>query len=262
VRPPDENQYGSTRPNLLSGARRRFEGDHNILERLERDSARQASGNRSRAAWYGAAASLVLLMIVIVAWTAFDNAGTVHVMPVTRIPAETGPAVVTTVAPDLVPPAPGAAVQPAPPVNSHELLPASTASRSGAIASLPPLVLLPEHEGAPKPVARAKPSPSISAPAVTRTASAARGGVTAKEQAAPARPAPRAVAVAAQPRSPATASRPNDPPVDRDVALLSAIIIHDSAHADEKAQLEAAASCARVTRRCPVDAGKTSRSKN
>jgi hypothetical protein len=261
VRPPDENQHGSTRPNLLSGARRRFQGDDNILERLERDSARHASGNRSRAAWYAAAASLVLLLLVVVAWTAIDNASTVHVMPVTRIPAETGPAVVTTVAPDPVPTPPVPSVQPALPVAPPEPVPASTASRSGATVSLPPLVLLPEHESAPKPAAPAKPGPPLPAP-VVRTASAVRSGATAQQQAAPARAAPRATAAAARPRPPATGPRPNHPPVDRDVALLSAIIIHDSAHADEKAQLEAAAACARVTRRCPLDTGKGSRSKN
>lgn len=266
MRPPDEHQYGSTRPNLLSGARRRFEGDDNILERLERDSARHASGNRSRAAWYAAAASLVLALIVVVAWTAFDNASTVHVMPVTRIPADTGPAVVTTAAPDPMPTPPIASVQRAPPVAPPEPVPASTASTaspSGAIASLPPLVLLPEQEGARKSGALAKPStPPFPTPTVTRTVSAARGGAAAQQQAVPPRAAPRPSAVATRPRSPAAAGWPNDPPVDSDVALLSAIIIHDSAHADEKARLEAAASCARATRRCPIDVGKGSRSKN
>jgi hypothetical protein len=44
---------------------------------------------------------------------------------------------------------------------------------------------------------------------------------------------------------------PVEPPVDTDVAVLSAIIIHDSAHAAEKAQLEAAAICARnIEKKC------------
>jgi len=55
--------------------------------------------------------------------------------------------------------------------------------------------------------------------------------------------------VAARPRKAVSASVPSDALVDRDVAVLSAIIMHDSAHADEKGQFEAASACARASER-------------
>jgi hypothetical protein len=241
VRPSDENQHASTRPNLLSGARRHVGGDDNILERLERDSARHASGNRSRAIWYAAAAALVLLLIVALAWTAYDNVSAVRVVPMTRVPADSG-----------------AAVRAAPRPDGPTIAgPAVIAQQDGAAAALPPLVLLPSHETAAS-------KPSVPA----RTAEQAATAVAATVVPAPARPAVRSSPVVA---SAATAARPPARPVvalrqhkpgagpiqadtgtDTDVALLSAIIIHDSAHAEEKAQLEAAAACTRAgAKKCP-----------
>ncbi len=230
MRPPDENQHGSTRPNLLSGARRHVGGDDNILERLERDSARHASGNRSRAAWYAAAASLVLLMIVVLAWTAFDNASTVRVIPMTRVPAGNGGAALVTVDPPETPPAPVPA--PAP------------------VATVPPLVLLPSHEAASSAPPVSAKSAEL-APTAAPVKPAARTAPTVAPAPAVARPDVR-LAVAARPRKPGAGVLPTDAAVDTDVALLSAIIIHDSTHAEEKAQLEAAAACSRASgKKCP-----------
>jgi hypothetical protein len=252
VRPPDENQHGSTRPNLLSGARRRFGSDDNILERLERDSARQASGDRSRAAWYAAAASLLLLVLVVVAWMAYENANTVQVIAVTpasgpvplqqapaaiQAPALPGPAIVLHMNPhDAALPRQAAIAVPAP-------------AQSNAIASLPPLVLLSgDRAAANKAVAPSRaeaPLPGVSA---ARNKPAGRATPQALQQAAPARTASRTTTAVRERKS--TNARPaQDALIDRDVALLSAIIIHDSAHADEKVQFEAASDCARASER-------------
>jgi len=243
VRPSDENQHGSTRPNLLSGTRRHLDGDDNILERLERDSARHASGNRSRAAWYAAAASLMLLLVVALAWTAYDNASTVHLVPVTRLPADSGAAAPMARSEQDGQPITGTAL----PVPRPS---APVVSQDSAVAPLPPLVLLPGHE-----VASAKtPAPPRPAELAAAVPAAARPATRVSPAPAPAaagaRPAPRPVAVVQQPK-PGPGSLHADAGVDTDVALLSAIIIHDSAHAEEKAQLEAAAACLRTgARKC------------
>jgi hypothetical protein len=256
VRPPDENQHGSTRPNLLSGARRRFGGDDNILERLERDSARHASGNRSRAAWYGAAASLMLLLIIVVGWMAYERASTVEVIPMKRAPAESGPALVTTdeaaaVAqpPRSVPSAPpSAAAVIVPFAAPHEHAAGPAPVRNGAVAALPPLVLLSDENATARkpatPVNAGARAPSATSPRATAPVRAAQ---VAQQPATSARSASRPVVAVARPRKSAAGNPGGDPSVDRDVALLSAIIIHDSAHAEEKAQLEAAAMCMRAS---------------
>lgn len=239
MRPPDENQHGSTRPNLLSGARRHVGGDDNILERLERDSARHASGNRSRAAWYAAAASLVLLMIVVLAWTAYDNASTVRVIPMKRVPVDSGGAALVTVDQPETTPVPGPA-------------PASPPSVPAPVAALPPLVLLPSHEAAPdKPPVPAKTGDLASTVAPVPVQPTVRTAPKVAPPTAVARPSVR-LAVAARPRKPGASPLQSDAAVDTDVALLSAIIIHDSTHAEEKAQLDAAAACSRAGgKKCP-----------
>lgn len=253
MRPTDENQHGSTRPNLLSGGRRRYAGDDNILERLERDSARHASGNRSRAAWYAASALLMLVLIVFVAWMAFDNASSLQVVPMARAPADTGQAV----AQAALPPPAGAQLPQLAPSSSAEASSAIPAdappvhAREGAVAALPPLVLLPQHEA---PGNRVRPNTASVATATAATNPAPRARAVARTsmpapRVAPARTAPRPAAVA-KIRKPVPGA-PAEPPVDTDVALLSAIIIHDSTHAAEKAQMEAAATCARnAEKRC------------
>lgn len=259
MRPTDENQYGSTRPNLLSGGRRRFGGDDNILERLERDSARQASGNRSRAAWYAVAASLILLLIVVLAWMAYDNASTVHVIPMTRAPADD----VAATAPPRDPPpvtAPSAAQAPALPAMLRDVAPeqATAPPPAHAADALPPLVLLRDHETPPR---AAKPPAKAADPAPPPVAAPAPTAIPSRPPARVSVPAPPVLAAARAPARPAAATRtrkagadsaPPETTVDTDVALLSAIIIHDSTHAGEKAQLEASAACVRGgAKKCP-----------
>jgi hypothetical protein len=260
VRPPDENQHGSTRPNLLSGARRHAGGDDNILERLERDSARQASGNRSRAVWYAAAASLMLLMLIVLAWTAYDNASMVHVVPMTRAPSDHGGAAPATAAKPEPAPATGPAlvqVPASPPASPPASAPASPPAAPAPVAPLPPLVLLPSHEAAApsKPPAPAKVGALAQVAAPVPAKPAVRAAPTLQPTPAAARPAVR-LATAARPRKPGASPLQTDAVVDTDVALISAIIIHDAAHAEEKAQLEATAACARAgAKKCPGRAG-------
>lgn len=264
MRPPDENQHGSTRPNLFSGARRHFSEDDNLLARLERDSARQASGNRSRAAWYVAAASLVLLLLVVVGYMAYENANTVRLLPVAQ-PA-TGPDTAMpaarrsdgAAAPDSSSNAPVQRNAP-----SHAEAPAFARDNAGP---LPPLVLL--HGDDAGPVKPALPERLAEAPkalmqlVIPAPAPVQKIVKPALHDVIPAAPAPTQARVAfptapripapVRTRKPAPARALAEAPVDTDVALLSAIIIHASSHADERAQLESAAACARVPeKRCP-----------
>lgn len=257
MRPTDENQDGSTRPNLLSGGRHRIPDDNNILARLERDSVRQTLGNRSRAAWHVAAAALVLLLVLFVAWIAYQNTGTAPVAQTPRMPVDMGPASATVVTPASPwslpsPPAPQQVANGTP----HMVpLPAQDPQVHDHSHPLPPLVLLERPSSVAKPpgslialIERGRSAKPTIAPVIKATA-------TEPTRAAP----PVSVTVARSTPRPNATPRPrksaaDDAPdslVDTDVALLSAIIIHDSAHANEKAQLDAAAYCARtIERRC------------
>lgn len=267
MRPTDENQHGSTRPNLFSGARRRFSEDDNLLARLERDSARQASGSRSRVAWYVAAASLVLLLLVVVGYMAYENANIVRVLPVAQPPIGPDAAIAATAAarrgdnaamPD---PQSNLPVQHNAPSHAE----APTVARADA-GPVPPLVLLQAHdvdsvkpappEGlavAPRPVMQLTvPAPApvqkIVKPVLAALLPAAPPPVSSRVASTT---APRA-AVAARTRKSAPARAMEETPVDTDVALLSAIIIHASSHADERAQRESSAACARgAEKHCP-----------
>lgn len=251
MRPTDENQDGSTRPNLLSGGRRRIADDNNILARLERDSVRQALGNRSRAAWHVAAAALVLLLVLFVAWVAYQNTGSEPVAPTPRAPVDMGPASATVINPA----SPWSMLPSSAPQHASSTTgavapppsPSSEAVHDRSASQLPPLVLL------EKPFASAKPSET---PQVARVAPVVKAAAAEPSRAAPsatvtlARALPQS-GTKPRPRKLALEESTTDTPVDADVALLSAIIIHDSAHASEKAQLDAAGACARtIERRC------------
>lgn len=263
MRPTDENQHGSTRPNLLSGARRRFSEDDNLLARLERDSARQLSGNRSRTAWYVAAAVLLLLLIVVFAYLAYQNSNTVQLVPVVRASPGTDA---------------GSAPTRDSAAASHFSSSAAPQTLPGADApptahanrvALPPLVLLQprevstntsatpaRHAGGPPPVLPLAPRPlaipsAATAPSMSATTSfkpAIRDVLPAAARVAPAtlvsHIAPR-IAAPARTHKPVPASAVAEPAVDTDVVLLSAIILHASSHAEERAQLALAAACVR-----------------
>lgn len=249
MRPSDQHQQGAMRPDLLSGARRHGGGDDNILERLERDCARHASDNRSRAAWYGGAAALLLLLVLALAWSAYDNFSTVRIIPMQSLPApgSAAPVAANAAATSSVPgPAMAPAMQALPPAPAPV-----AASQVDTVTALPPLVLLRPHAAlshTPPAPARTAERSAIAPAAQTRPT--LRTGNRAPPAASSVRSATRTSASMAK-HTPGHGPVPTDAGVDTDVALLSAIIIHDSSHADEKAQLEAAAACLRTgARRC------------
>lgn len=229
MRPTDENQRGSTRPNLMSGVRRAVGGDDNILARLERDSARIGQETRSRGAWYLAGAAIALLMVVLLAWISYDNTRNIRVQPVKRdatAAAEAAPVVSPPVVrPEAVVQAPAAPAQTVPPLVLLTPPPAAPPRPAPAIVA--------SEEAAARPAARARPA----------SATKAREPKTAAPSRSASRSAPAHLSAPARARKPGTGTP--EAPVDTDVALLSAIIIHDASHADEKAQLDAAAACAR-----------------
>lgn len=269
MRSADENQHDSIRPNLLSGGRRRFVEDDNILARLERDSARQALGNRSRAGRHVAAAALVLLLVVSIAWIAYENVATTHVVSMTRAALENEPVMVSGINADgnavaTTGSAAGSRQAPAttpiltgphPHVAASQAQVAQTLPGSAPITTsdaLPPLVLLEHREAAPvKPATPERAARAAAPDSPRRTRSARRIRPAASSASVQESALPRTVA-ASRPRKAGAASAAADAAaIDTDVALLSAIIIHDSTHAAEKAQLENATECTRAAgRRC------------
>lgn len=189
MRPTDENQAASTRPNLMSS--RRTAGEENILAMLERDSARRVGGRISspRLAWYCAAAAFSGILVGVVAWLAYDNHITATAMQVEAERVADNPA----------PPA-APALSSEPPPADPAAVQLAEAPRAAVIvdhqqdkpASPPPLVMLPPEETkAAKPavqVNEAPPAPnneaaSPSKPApVEKTASPDAGKMTLKPQ--------------------------------------------------------------------------------
>jgi hypothetical protein len=157
VRPTDENQAASTRPNLMSS--RRGAGEDNILAMLERDSARRPGGRMSgvRLASYGAAAALAGILAGGVAWLAYDNHKSAQDMQARHDAAPgAAPTVLADASlPPLPPPSPG----PSPIVEAPRSAvivdesvrrpdaPAAPATPAAA-SSVPPLVMLPPSEAA------------------------------------------------------------------------------------------------------------------
>lgn len=256
MRPTDENQGPSTRPNLMSS--RRGAGEENILAMLERDAARR-SGTRMtspRLAWYCAAAAFSGILVGAVAWLAYDNHETATAMQV-QVQAERV-AEADTVTPaqaDAPAPAP-AAPAPAVIVDQPHSMPAAP----------PPLVMLPpEGTAKTRPVAPPKESAPVQAataptpakpaqPAEARPAKTDRPAALAKadrsskaekaekaEKAPPrtakaTRPAAAKAGAAARARNKAASPTAAEPAVDTDVALISAIIAHSERHRGEREQ--------------------------
>jgi hypothetical protein len=245
VRPTDENQAPSMRPNLMSPKRERTSGEDSILAMLERDPLRkrgtQGAAARLRTACYGAGAVVVLALTGTLVWLAAGNDG-LH--PEVERGVLAGSNGARQAGRDVAPPAPVVQVAlaaNAPPAASAaaaaSAAPAASAARSGTAAvivdqrqdGLPPLRMLkpaphpPERTPAPKPAARAAPAPAPAA-------------------APPARPRPQAIARTAVrpplkgPRGAAPA-RPAEAPVDPDVALISAVIVHANGHAPKDSQM-------------------------
>lgn len=186
MHPTDENQAGSTRPNLMSS--RRAVGEDNILAMLERDSARRSGGRASnlRLAWYGAAAAFAGILAGGVAWLAYDNYKSAAPLP-TEYEASLAAA----------PPVLADAGAPAQPAGPMLPVPAGELPRAAVIVdeappparsapgTLPPLVMLPKQKAG---AARA-PAPPAARPAAKDTL--APSATPPRQEAAPARPAAR-----------------------------------------------------------------------
>jgi len=234
VRPTDENQGASTRPNLMSS--RRGAGEENILAMLERDAARR-SGTRMtspRLAWYCAAAAFSGILAGAVAWLAYDNHETASAMQV-QVQAER----VAEGGADTVSPPPLGAQAPAPGAEPQAAV--IVEQQPEAPPAPPPLVMLPPEAALAATAAPAEPKPAkadrdgmpAKHDAAARPAKADKRGKADKPAAGPRRTA--AARIPARTRK-AAAPAPADSAVDTDVALISAIIQHADRHRSEREQ--------------------------
>ncbi|MFL6675069.1 MAG: hypothetical protein ACJ8LG_17485 [Massilia sp.] len=244
MRPTDENQHASTRPNLMSSGTRRASGEENILAMLERNE-RGRLATAPRLAWYMSAGVLVLVLITALAWLLHENQANNEALRVVEQSAVVavpdpplGAAVAATTA-DAVPAQAATIVdvpEPAP-------LPAAAALvlTQAARTEPPPLVLLSPSEAvsarapAPRPQA-VREAPPTRELAVEHAAPAPRPAAARPKPASGARVAAKAPARPAQPgrarKAQGAAGRTADAAVDTDVALISAIISQSVRHTD------------------------------
>ncbi|WLI90689.1 hypothetical protein Q4S45_06090 [Massilia sp. R2A-15] len=227
----------------MSVGRRAPAADDNILARLERDATRTGSGKgghswmSARLAWSALAGVTVIGLIGVLASLAQEN------IAVHRRPALTAPAKEPVMS-DAHGSAPGRA--------GDEPLPEPSPSRAAVTddeqLKVPPLAMLEAEDNIPAEPASPKPA---SAPTPKRAARAARvpASIAPAQSLAAAAPARHAAPRPRKP-APAPAAPVADSAADSDVALLSAIIMHASRHADERAQIEAATHCG-TGKKCP-----------
>ncbi|BDT58699.1 hypothetical protein MasN3_21930 [Massilia varians] len=247
------------RPNLMSPRRTATSGEDSILAMLEREPARKRGAKPSgiRLAGYGASALLALALTGALVWMAANNDGL-------------RPDVQETVLADTAhaPQRSGAADSPAAAASILQVAMAPAAQPGGAAVivdqpapaeAVPPLRLLKPAPGKPVPEPPAPPARS-STPPVPATAVAARpvakpslptrAAAPAPDDtrplnraAAPAKPRQAALAKNTVKPAPAKAQRGVNParsadaPVDADVALISAVIVHANGHAPEGSQM-------------------------
>lgn len=234
MRPSDENQHGSTRPNLMSARRRAAGNDDKILAKLERGTpagvARHSAA--TSVAWLGAGGCAIAVLIAALVWVAYVNATTPRPLPLVR----SKPFPISQAAPEARPSAPERVEQAAP------------VQLAAVILDEPVEHYLPP----PKPAAAVnKPAPRATAQA--RAATLRPAGYTVQ----PVKPA-RSVATRGRSKASQVAAQASaEPVVDSDVALISAIVAHLPRHAAEGGQTEAA-SCDNATdpgKKCPVKSG-------
>lgn len=234
MRPTDENQSTSMRPNLMSPRRTLASGEDSILAMLEREPARKRAQRPSgaRLAWYGAGATVALALTGTLVWMAANNDGL-------------RPGVEETVLAEAA--AAGASAAPAHPAGAATVLQVAMAPEAppaGAAVvvdgappgeAIPPLRLL---QPAPEKTAAKRAAPE---PAMAPARAAARTGPPPRPALAPAKPRPvvKTAAKALQPKAQRGAQPPRAPeaPVDADVALISAVIVHANGHAPEGSQM-------------------------
>ena len=216
MRPTDENQSPSMRPNLMSPRRTATSGEDSILAMLEREPARKRGGaSGTRLAWYGTGAGLALALTGALVWLVANNDGrrpdaqdTMLADAVQAPPAR--PAPPQEAAPPLMQDAAVRQIALATPATSPEPQPGSAAvivDQPPPADAAPPLRLL---KPAPEKAAQEKPAPAlrvpVPAPAPTPTAAAPARAVA---KAAPASgPAAAASAAPAKPAAAAPAPAP------------------------------------------------------
>ena len=240
MRPPDENQPGSTRPPFMSATRRPASSEDNILARLERDGrhgSARASWKRSWIAWCGVASLAIIGLIGLLASLARENIQA-------RQPAALAE---STAAPD--------AYGARPPIsasNEAGFAPLPALTPSPVPASTPAQPQLPATVVDVRPArtdAPARPALVMLKPAPVKVVAAGPAAIAPRKSApvVAVKPAPARALVANASRPKKSSAAPEraaaaalDPAVESDVALLSAIIIHSSRHAGEREQLEAA----------------------
>lgn len=268
MRPTDENQSPSMRPNLMSPRRTATSGEDSILAMLEREPARKRKAGTSgiRLAWYGASAMLALALTGTLIWMAANNdglrpevqesvlaeaeqaprrtapapgdspAGAATILQVAMAPAAAAPDTQPAGAALIVDQAPPAeAVPPLRLLKSAPEKPATETSMPAARASA--VAPVPVATVPPRSVAKASPPARPAAPAAAETRPLPRPA------AAPAKS--RQVVVAKSAVKPAQAktqrgvnpARSPEAPVDADVALISAVIVHANGHAPEGSQM-------------------------
>lgn len=220
MRPTDENQSTSMRPNLMSPRRFATSGEDSILALLEREPARKRGSKASgvRLAWYGTGASLAVALTGALVWLAANNEGP-------RLEAQ-----------DTV----LAEARQAPQQPTAALLRQVAMAPAAEAAVIVDQVDLPAPGDAVPPLRLLKPAPAAAAPAprVARAAAPPRPAVV-----TPARPKPVMVAkgvvrpVAPKAQRGATTGKATEGPVDADVALISAVIVHANGHAPEGSQM-------------------------
>lgn len=154
MRPPDENQPGSTRPNFTSSARRSASGDDNILARLERDARR---GRVAKQGWKHARLAWCLLASVAV----IGLVGALASLTRENLSASRTPVLIEarSTPPDISGPSAAALVK-----GGFAPLPAPDIKLAAAVADLPPDPVKPPPMVMLKP-APAAPAKSAAAPA-------------------------------------------------------------------------------------------------
>lgn len=247
MRPTDQNQSSSRRPNLMSSSRRPG-GEINILAMLDG----QAPGRRLRALpavfWYGAAGVLACSLLVVLAWLVrgatptggaeADRTAQAALRSGTARSATTVPRDATGDSPPVTVPSMHAA-----PAGEA---PASATTRGAVIVDAAPAMAPPSALAAATPAAPAH--AASGAPPPPQPAAAGRTSTRATVAAAPpARPQPAYRTMSSQtpllahgePTPPrqkraaaASRARPPSATVDTDVALISAILQHAGAGND------------------------------
>ena len=253
MRPTDQNQTGSRRPNLMSSSRRTG-AEINILAMLDGQARKPGPlAQLPRAAWYGSGGMLACALVGAVVWLLHDQAGSGFEG---RVPAGP-PAVPLEIVSETVP---NPALQVDPP-RTHgaavvDVVDVAAAAADAASAAQPApsgaRVLDNAQQGAQAlaVVTPASPPPASvpvrpDAPAVVPVSAAVTRSTHHAPHRVPPKAAPPARSVPAEARQPPSAhdrrtaptarkGRPAPAAVDTDVALISAIIQHVNQRGEAK----------------------------